>query len=315
MNLVFCGTPQFAVPTLNALLANDHRIALVITQPDRASGRGQQVATSPIKQLALDLKLPVAQPEKLKNNPALQSQLQGINPDAIVVVAYGRLIPAWMLGLPRLGTLNVHASLLPKYRGAAPIQWALARGETITGVTIMKLDEGLDTGPILLQKETAIHADDTAVSLSPRLADLGGGLMVQALQQAAAATMKPVSQDHSLATLAPLLTKQDGIIDFSQTASEIHNRLRGFQPWPGVRTEFRGRHLEITNARVQQYVSAPSSKILVEGHRLFFGCGAGTSLEVLELRPEGKKRMTVREFLSGYRPQNNEVVGASADER
>jgi methionyl-tRNA formyltransferase len=182
-------------------------------------------------------------------------------------------------------------------------------------VTIMKLDEGLDTGPILLQKETAIHADDTAVSLSPRLADLGGALMVQALQQAAAATMKPVSQDHSLATLAPLLTKQDGTIDFSQTASEIHNRLRGFQPWPGVRTEFRGRHLEITNARVQQYVSAPSSKILVEGHRLFFGCGAGTSLEVLELQPEGKKRMTVREFLSGYRPQNNEVVGTSADER
>ena len=315
MNLVFCGTPHFAVPTLDALVSNGHKISLIISQPDRPSGRGRQIATSPVKQRALQLQVPLQQPVKLKNNPALQLQLEEIKPDAIVVVAYGRLIPVWMLDLPRLGTFNVHASLLPKYRGAAPIQWAIANGEKTTGVTIMRLDEGLDTGPILLQKEIAIHPEETALSLSPRLADRGARLMLEALEKVAAGTIKPLPQDHALATFAPLLTKQDGQIDFSQTAYEIHNRLRGFQPWPGVFTGFRGRQLQLIAARVAR---PPSSimpgTILAERNQLFFGCGGGTALEVLEVHPEGKKRMNVREFLSGYRPQKNEILGTGSSE-
>jgi methionyl-tRNA formyltransferase len=314
MNLVFCGTPQFAVPTLNALIAAGHRLELVVTQPDRPSGRGKQLAISAVKQSALKLQLPLAQPVKLKNNPAFQFQLQEISPEAIIVVAYGRIIPSWMLALPSFGGFNVHASLLPKYRGAAPIQWAIARGESITGVTIMQLDEGLDTGPILLQKEIQVANEDTAVSLSTRLADLGSTLMVKALHQVATGAIKSLPQDHSQATLAPLLKKEDGRIDFSQPASEIYNRLRGFQPWPGVYTSFRGRHLEIGAARVAQPVFpvAPAT-IFVEDNRLFFGCGAGTALEVLEVHPEGKKRMSAGEFQRGYRPENDEVLGSSVN--
>jgi methionyl-tRNA formyltransferase len=315
MKLVFCGTPQFAVPTLNALLQGGYEIPLVISQPDRPSGRAQALTNSPVKQRALEQGLPLTQPAKLKNNPALQSQLEGLNPDAIVVVAYGRLIPAWMLNLPRLGTFNVHASLLPKYRGAAPIQWAIARGENTTGVTIMRLDEGLDTGPIFLQRQIPIHPDETAVALSPRLAELGASLMVEALEQVDAGRIKPTPQDHSLATLAPLLTKQDGQIDFSQTASEIYNRFRGFQPWPGVYTAFRRRQLQVTAARVGKPIPVVSpSTIFVQGNEVFFGCAAGTTLEVLEVHPEGKKRMSAREFLSGYRPQNNEILGTGPGE-
>lgn len=315
MKLVFCGTPQFAVPTLNVLLQRGHDIPLVISQPDRPSGRGQLLTNSPVKQRALETGLPLTQPSKLKNNAELQSQLQRIDPDAIVVVAYGRLIPAWMLDLPRVGTFNVHASLLPKYRGAAPIQWAIARGEIYTGVTIMRLDEGLDTGPILIQREIPIHPNETAVALSPRLAELGAKLMVEALDQLAGGSIKPISQDHSLATFAPLLTKQDGQIDFSQTATEVYNQFRGFQPWPGVYTAFRGKQLQVTAAGVtQETLPVSPAAILVQANRLFFGCAAGSALEVLEVHPEGKKRMSAREFLSGYRPQNNEVLGIGAAE-
>ncbi len=311
MNLVFCGTPQFAVPTLDALTNAGHRIQLVITQPDRPSGRRNQLATSQVKKRALELKLPVAQPLKLKDNTTLRSQLQSLNPAAIVVVAYGRLIPGWLLRLPQLGCLNVHASLLPKYRGAAPIQWAIARGESQTGVTIMQLDEGLDTGPILLQQELGIAEEDTAVTLGPRLATLGADLMLQALESIAAGTASPAPQDHSRATLAPLLKKADGQIDFSQTATELVNRLRGFQPWPGAYTKFRGRLLEVISARIGRPISPIGpARITVEQKRLYFGCGAGTVLEVMEVQPEGKKRMSTEQFLSGYRPLHDETLGS-----
>jgi len=215
MKLVFCGTPQFAVPTLEALASAGHEIQLVVTQPDRPSGRGRQLSAPAVKQVAGKLGLPIAQPQTLKNNPEFQEQLKGLAPEAIVVVAYGRIIPPWMLSLPDLGNFNVHASLLPKLRGAAPVQWAIASGETSTGVTIMRLDEGLDTGPILLQRRTPITNDDTALTLAPRLAELGAHLMLQAVPQIAAKTLEAVPQDHSQATLAPLLRKEDGLINFS----------------------------------------------------------------------------------------------------
>lgn len=310
MNLIFCGTPQFAVPTLNALVGAGHNIALVVTQPDRPSGRGNRVLTSAVKQRAGNLGLALAQPEKLKNNPEFQSRLRTISPDAIVVVAYGRLIPGWMLTLPSLGALNVHASLLPRYRGAAPVQWAIANGEKTTGVTIMQLDEGLDTGPILLQKEVPIAVEDTTPTLLPLLAHLGATLLVDALGQLRAGTIAAIAQDHTRATFAPLLKKEDGQINSSQTAIEVYNRLRGFQPWPGVYTRFRGRQLGVGAARVTQHLSPVSpSRIVVQPNQLFFSCAAGTMLEVLELHPEGKKSMTAREFLSGYRPQTNEPLG------
>lgn len=310
MDLVFCGTPQFAVPTLDALHNAGHTIRLVVTQPDRPSGRGKHLSVPAVKQRAVQLEIPVVQPEKLKHNQPFREQLEVLRPAAIVVVAYGRIIPEWMLTLPKIGNFNVHASLLPKYRGAAPIQWAIANGDIVTGVTIMQLDKGLDTGPILAQRETAISSNDTAVSLALRLARLGAELMVEELQRVADGTAKPLPQDHTRATFAPLLRKEDGRIDFSRPAAEIHNRLRGFQPWPGVYTTFRGRQLEICAARpVQNAAHAAAGTVVLHSAQLLVGCGNDTLLEILEVLPQGKKKITAREFVSGYRLQANEKLG------
>src|SRR5882762_3912255 len=248
-DLVFCGTPAFAVPTLEKLVEAGLAVRLVVTQPDRPKGRGMELAPSPVKQRALQLGLPVSQPDKIKNNDEFREQLAAIKPDAIIVVGYGRIIPPWMLDLPPLGNLNLHGSLLPKYRGAAPIQWAIARGESVTGVTTMRIDTGLDTGDILLQQEIAIAHDDTAESLAPRMAVAGADLMVETMRGVQAGTIHSRRQDHSIATLAPILKKEDGRIDFHLTALEILNRLRAFQPWPGAYTSFRGKNLHIWSAR------------------------------------------------------------------
>ena len=309
MELIFCGTPSFAMPTLDRLIAAGHRISLVVTQPDQPSGRGLEVATSPVKQRALALGLHVIQPDKIKTNEAFRSQLESLKPEAIIVVGYGRIIPRWMIDLPRHGNLNLHASLLPKYRGAAPIQWAIANGETVTGVTTMRIDEGLDTGDILLQQEVAIAPHDTALTLAPRLADVGAGLMVETLRQLQAGTLAARPQDQAQSTLAPLLKKGDGRIDFSWTAGDIHNRLRGFQPWPGVYTTFRGKSLALRAAQPVTGITAPSAEFRVEHERLLLGCGRGTVLEVLELQPEGKKRMAARDFVHGYHPHPGERLG------
>ena len=210
MDLVFCGTPQFAVPTLYKLVAADFRVKLVVTQPDRPSGRHMELAASPVKQAALDLKLPILQPEKIKNNDEFRAALTQINPQAIVVVGYGRIIPKWMIDLPPLGNINLHASLLPKYRGAAPIQWAIASGEQITGVSTMRINEGLDTGDVLMQMEECIHPEDTALTLAPRLAQHGAELMICTLAALANGTAEPKLQDDTQATLAPILTREDG---------------------------------------------------------------------------------------------------------
>ncbi len=311
MKLAFCGTPQFAVPTFEKLVGSGFDIRLVLTQPDRPKGRGLELVASPVKQSAENHNLPVYQPEKIKTNEELQVRLREIAPDAIIVVGYGRIIPKWMLELPRYGNINLHASLLPKYRGAAPIQWAIAGGERVTGVTTMRIDEGLDTGDILMQQELAIEDDDTSETLSPRLAASGADLMVETLRRLQEGAITPQPQNDSEASLAPILAKEDGRIDFHRTAQEIYNRLRGFQPWPGAFTKFRGKMLGVTAAR---QMSGQTTEPLSEGHplvrgsQLLVGCGQNTVLELLEVQPEGKKRMPARDFVHGYRPQYEEVV-------
>jgi methionyl-tRNA formyltransferase len=301
------------VPTLERLADAGFRVRLVVTQPDRASGRGLALAASPVKLSALERGLPFVQPGKIKRNEEFRSLLEIIHPDAIIVVGYGRIIPQWMIDLPRLGNLNLHASLLPRYRGAAPIQWAIANGQTTTGVTTMRIDADLDTGDILLQAEEPIRAEDTAVTLSPRLAHIGAELMIRTLAGLANGTVHPQLQDDTAATFAPILTKEDGLIEFSRTATETWNRLRGFQPWPGAFTTFRGKTLQLHAA-----IPAPEAAVVKAAHftlengRLLLGFAHASALEVLELQMEGKKRMNARDFINGYRPRSDEPLGATA---
>jgi methionyl-tRNA formyltransferase len=308
LNLVFCGTPRFAVSTLDRLVEAGFRVPLVVTQPDRPKGRGLELVASPVKQRALQLGLPIAQPESIKNNSDFRAQLSDLNPDAIIVVGYGRIIPQWMLDLPALGNINLHTSLLPKYRGAAPIQWAIARGETITGVTTMKIDAGLDTGDILLQQEVPVAPSDTAETLAPKLAATGADLMVTTLRGLQDRTIHPRQQGHSQATLAPILKKEDGLIDFSRPAAEILNRLRGFQPWPGAYSKFRGKNLQLWQAAAFDR-ALPESELKVEGNHLLVGCG-GSAIEILDLQLEGKKRTSAADFVRGYRPLPGEKLGS-----
>jgi len=310
MNLIFCGTPQFAVPTLQAVVDAGHTVRLVVTQPDRPSGRGLELAAPPLKRLAQKLAVPVTQPDKIKDNLEFRARLEEIKPDAIVVVGYGRIIPQWMIDIPPHGNLNLHASLLPRYRGAAPVQWAIAMGEAVSGVTTMRIDAGLDTGPILLQREMPIAPEDTAETLAPRLAALGAILMVETLRGLQAGEITPRPQDNSRASLAPMLKKEDGLIDFHRTAVEICNRLRGFQPWPGAFTAFRGKNLNLWAAQpAAMHDAVPPAEMKVEDDRLLVGCGQGTVLEPLTVQPEGKKRMPARDFVHGYHPNPGEQLG------
>jgi methionyl-tRNA formyltransferase len=313
MNLVFCGTPAFAVPSLERLVDAGFAVKLVVTQPDRASGRGMELAASPVKRRALEFGLPITQPDKIKNNDEFRAQLESIAPDAIIVVGYGHIIPRWMIDLPKYGNINVHASLLPKYRGAAPIQWAIANGESVTGITIMRIDAGLDTGDMLMQAEEPIRPDDTAITLGPRLAKTGAELTITSLAGLANRTVHPQPQDNSKATLAPILKKEDGLIDFSRGATETWNRLRGFQPWPGAFTTFRERTLQIHAAEPAPEVAiVRPAHLVVENGRLLMGFAHGSTLEVRELQVEGKKRMSTPDFINGYRPRSNEPLGVMA---
>jgi methionyl-tRNA formyltransferase len=319
MLLVFCGTPRFAVPTLEKLVEAGHSVPLVVTQPDRPRGRGMDVAVSPVKDAATRLGIAVQQPGTIKNNAEFRGELAAIAPDAIIVVGYGRIIPQWMIDLPRLGNLNLHGSLLPKYRGAAPIQWAIANGESVTGVTTMRIDAGLDTGDILMQREFPIRPEDTAETLGPKLASIGAELMVETLRGLEIGQVGPTPQDHAQATLAPILKKEDGRMDFSRSARDLFNRLRGFQPWPGAFTIFKGKTLQVHRAQPWQHtVKLTPGEIAVEGTRLFVGCGEGyskdrgrdkntdTALELIEIQIEGKRRMTAQEFINGYRPKTGD---------
>lgn len=311
MRLIFCGTPQFAVPTLKALLHAGHDIQLVVTQPDRPSGRGMSLVAPPVKQSALEAGLLISQPEKIKNNAEFRAQLESIQPEAIIVVAYGRIIPKWMLDLPPHGNLNLHASLLPKYRGAAPIQWAVANGEPVTGATTMRIDEGLDTGDMLLQRELPIAPDQTAEDIFPLLAAMGAPLMVETLEGLQVGAIVPRKQDDSLATLAPILKREDGQIEFARPAMEIYNRWRGFQPWPGAYTQFRGKKLVLHHMIPMELRSEQSDPgtVYVDRNRLFVDCGASSRLELYEVQPEGKKRMSASDFLHGYQLKSGDRLG------
>jgi methionyl-tRNA formyltransferase len=313
VRIVFCGTPQFAVPTLDAVIAAGHTIELVVTQPDRPSGRGMQLAAPPVKLLAVQHKLPVTQPEKIRNNVEFREQLQAIAPDVILVVAYGRIIPGWMLTLPKHGNLNLHASLLPKYRGAAPIQWAVAMGETQTGNTTMRIDEGLDTGDILLQQEMPIAPEQTAADIFPLLAEQGAKLMLQTLIGLEAGTLKSQKQDESKSTLAPILKREDGLINFSHSAQEIYNRWRGFTPWPGAFTFLAGKKFAVHTMNLSELndVAVPGT-LLVKEKQIFAACGDGRWLEFTEVQLEGKRRMAVAEFLRGASIAPDARLGESA---
>jgi len=302
LRLVFCGTPEFAVPTLQSVVDAGHKVALVLTQPDRPVGRGMQTAASPVKKWALAHGLAVEQPEKIRNNIALRERLEAIAPDAILVVAYGRIIPPWMLALPPLGNINLHGSLLPKYRGAAPIQWAVAHGEITTGVVTMLLEEGLDTGPVLERAELPIAADATAAELFPQLAMLGAPLVLSTLDGLAAGALKPQPQDAGRATHAPILTREDGRIDFRRSANEIYNRWRGFQPWPGAWTMLGGKKFTITRMAptTTTFITKASGTLIVEAGHLYACCDGSTAVELLEVQLEGKRALPSADFLRGY---------------
>jgi len=308
VRLVFLGTPQFAVPTLESLAVAGYQVLQVVTQPDRPAGRGQQLAASPLKQAALRLGLPVYQPERVKQ-PEVAARLTALGPAAMVVVGYGQIIPQTVIDIPPLGIINVHASLLPRYRGAAPVQWAIARGETRTGVTTMRIDAGLDTGDILLQRETPIGEEETAVELGQRLATLGAALLVETLAGLESGAIVARPQDSSQATYAPLLKKEDGLIDWRLTARELCHRVRGLLPWPGCYTGLRGQLLHIWKARPAAGVTGEPGTLHPTQGRLLVACGEGTSLEVLELQLEGRKRLAASAFLSGQRLLHNEMFG------
>jgi methionyl-tRNA formyltransferase len=323
MKVVFCGTPQFAVPTLKLLLTRPElEIAAVITQPDRPSGRGMQVTFSPVKQTALAAGVPVQQPEKIRS-PESQEFLQTIAPDCIVIIAYGQIIPARLLPIPKLGWINLHASLLPKYRGAAPINWAIVHGETQTGVTSMRIDAGMDTGDMLLQTEMTIGPRETTTELAARMAEAGAPLMVDTLRGIAAGTLPARPQDHNEASFAPLLKKEDGRIDWTRPAQEIFNRMRGFTPWPGAYTTFRERTCHVlaepvssvwndsrpqrSGALVEEGL-APGTLRLADGE-LFVSCGGATEMRILSVKQEGGKKVDALEFASRARLTEGERFG------
>ncbi len=311
MKLVFLGTPQFAVPTLEACLAAGHQVMAVYTQPDRPKGRGQTLAASPVKEAALLHGLEVRQPERIRAAGQMES-LRDLDADAMVVVGYGQIIPQSIIDLPRYGILNVHASLLPRYRGAAPIQWAVANGETTTGVTIMRIDAGLDTGDMLLKAETAIGPEETSVELGARLAPLGAELLIQALAGLEAGTLTAEPQDATQATLAPILRKELAEVDWTLDASTIFNHARGFQPWPGCSTRFRDRTMQIVRCRPsdEPLVGDPGS-VVARRKRLFVACGHVTTLELLEVQIEGRRRASAADFLNGQRISDNERLGVT----
>jgi methionyl-tRNA formyltransferase len=262
-----------------------------------------------VKRAAAAHGIAVVQPEKIKNNAEFRARLEEARPDAIVVVAYGRIIPQWMLDLPRLGNINLHGSLLPKYRGAAPVQWAVANGDAVTGVTTMRLDEGLDTGEVLLAREVAIGAEATAADMFRSLAGVGAELMVETLAGLAEGTLAGRKQDEALATLAPILTREDGAIDFSRTARQIYNRWRGFEPWPGAHTRLRGKKLIVHRMRVGAEDGIEAGVLRVAKDEMGVGCGGRGSVVFDEVQMEGKKRMNAADFLHGFQVKTGERLG------
>lgn len=312
VRLVFCGTPEFAVPTLRAVLEAGHEVGLVLTQPDRPAGRKMELHAPAVKVLAQKRGLPLMQPEKIKRNEELRARLERLQPDAILVVAYGRIIPEWMLALPRFGNINLHGSLLPKYRGAAPIQWAVANGEIETGATTMRLDAGLDTGDVLLEERVAIGPETMASELFVRLAEAGAPLMVRTLEGLATGTVEAKRQDHAAATPAPILTREDGRLSLAEhTARQAHDRWRGFYPWPGAWAEFRGKRFLVHAMRMAESLGVvlEPGELRCQREELLVGAREGSVLGLLEVQTEGKPRMTGAAFARDFQLKAGERLG------
>ena len=301
MRIVFMGTPDFAVPSLEALLKSDDHVVGVVTQPDRPKGRGQEVMFSPVKVVCQREGIPVLQPLKMKD-PAFLDALREWKPDVIAVTAFGRILPPVILALPPRGCINVHGSLLPKYRGAGPVQWAIIRGERETGITTMFMAEGMDTGDMLLRETVEIRPEDTAGTLAPRLADVGGRLLVETLRRLKAGTLTPERQDDAQATMAPLLKKEDGLIDWTRPATEITNRVRGLSPWPGAYTYVNGERWTLCRVSVgeESHNAAPGTVTKVTKDRIDVATSGGT-LQILDIQPSNSRRMTVAQYLAGHR--------------
>ena len=312
MRIVFCGTPAFAVPTLKAIVADPaHTVVAVITQPDRPRGRGQEVSFSAVKEAALEAGIPVRQPEKIRA-PEAADLLRTFEPECFVIIAYGQIIPEGLLPLSRCGWINLHASLLPKYRGAAPINWAIANGETVTGLTTMRIDAGMDTGDMLLQEEVEILPGETAPELTARMAEIGAALLVETLRGLPDGLVTPKKQNGALATYAPMLKKEDGRIDWNRKAREIYNRMRGFEPWPGAYTTFRGKTCHLWGEAVaEEQTTAEPGTLLLEGGELRVACGDTTVLRVLAVKMEGRTRVPAQEFVNGARLAKEERFGNS----
>jgi len=307
---IFLGTPEFAVATLERMIAAGYRVLEVVTQPDRPKGRKRETLPSPVKIAALRHAIPVFQPERIRRPEAVE-HLRAIAPDVMVVVGYGQIIPRSVIDIAPMGIINVHASLLPELRGAAPIQWSIARGFPRTGVTTMRIDAGLDTGAMLDRWETAIGPDETAPELSARLAEAGADLLIRTLESLSSGTARPEPQDDRRATLAPILKKEDGRIQWQGSAQRIHDLIRGLQPWPGAHTSFRGQSLHLWRSRLkpsQQRRTLPPGTLIHEGGVFAIG-GDGASLELLEVQLEGRKKMPAQVFANGHRLTPNDVLG------
>jgi methionyl-tRNA formyltransferase len=317
LRIVFCGTPQFAVASLRKLLCQpEYAILGVFTQPDRPRGRGQKLSFSPVKEAAISAKIPVHQPAKIRA-PEAEEQLRSLAPDVVVIIAYGQIIPARLLPIPRLGWINLHASLLPKYRGAAPIHWAIANGETLTGNTTMRIDAGMDTGEMLLQQELTIGPDETAPELSERLAVAGAGLMVETLSGLQSGRLTSRPQESAGVSYAPILKREHGRIDWGRPAPEIYSRMRGFTPWPGAYTEFRGQTCHIGGQPLsagEEPASGnkrdePPGTLVYRNGKLLVACGAATRMELSYVKLEGRKQISAPEFANGARLQPGERFG------
>jgi len=300
------GTPEFAVVQLARLLQDGHEIAAVFTQPDKPAGRGKLLHEPPVKTLAFEHDIEVHQPARIKTNEDMRATFERIAPDVCVVAAYGKILPEWLLEIPRLGCINVHASLLPKYRGAAPINWAIANGEIETGVTIMQMDAGMDTGAMFSKRSITIGDDETAPDLSARLAALGAGLLSETLPLIEQGEAQPISQNNDEATYAPMLKREDGLIDWRMSAREIANRVRAFQPWPGSYTSFRGNKLTIWRAHEvvdsESFTAVAAGTIMsIDETAMTIACSGSSALRIEEVQVEGKRRMSAREFVNGAR--------------
>jgi len=313
MRLVFCGTPQFAVPSLKHLLTQpDFESVSVYTQPDRPRGREQEISFSPVKEVAVAAGIPVMQAEKVRA-PEVEEHLRKLAPDAIVIIAYGQIIPKRLLPIPKLGWINLHASLLPKYRGAAPIHWAIANGEAVTGNTTMRIDEGMDTGEMLLQEEMRIGPDETSPELAARMAEAGAPLMAETLRRLAKGDLAGRAQNHAAATLAPMLKREDGRIEWSRPVTEIYNRMHGFTPWPGAYTEFRGQTCQVWGRPAGEKAEGAPGSLVVRKDGLRVVCGGGSQLEVLSVKQEGRKQISGADFVRGARVKNGERFVGSQD--